>query len=141
MPILYRTQASVSGGRNGHARTADGILDVTLSVPKEMGGPGKPATNPEQLFAAGYAACFDGAVHFLAGQKKIRGLSTVVTADVGVGPDDSAPGFALDVELTVAVSGLPEAEARALVAEAHRFCPYSKALSGNVPVRITVTAG
>ncbi len=140
MQILYRTQATVSGGRDGHARTADGLLDVKLAKPKELGGLGK-ATNPEQLFAAGYAACFDGAIHFLAGQKKLKNVFTTVTADVGIGPGDSGPGFALDVELTIAISGLPEAEARALVAEAHQVCPYSNALKGNVPVRLAVNAG
>lgn len=140
MQILYRTQATVSGGRDGHARTADGLLDVKLAKPKELGGLGK-ATNPEQLFAAGYAACFDGAIHFLAGQKKLKNVFTTVTADVGIGPGDPGPGFALDVELTIAISGLPEAEARALVAEAHQVCPYSNALKGNVPVRLKTVAG
>lgn len=140
MQILYRTQATVSGGRDGHARTADGLLDVKLAKPKELGGLGK-ATNPEQLFAAGYAACFDGAIHFLAGQKKLKNVVTTVTADVGIGPGDPGPGFALDVELTVTVSGLPEAEARALVAEAHQVCPYSNALKGNVPVRLKMVVG
>ncbi len=138
MPILYRAQASVSGGRDGRARSSDGILDVKLSVPKALGGAGEPATNPEQLFAAGYAACFDGSLQFLIGMKKLAGVNTSVTADVGVGPGEGAPGFVLDVELTAHVAGLPRAEAEALVAEAHAVCPYSKALRGNVDVRLNV---
>lgn len=137
MPILYRTQASASGGRNGRARSSDGVLDVKLSMPKALGGPGEAATNPEQLFAAGYAACFDNALIYLIGQKKIAGVDTSVSADVGIGPG-SGKGFALDVELTVHIAGLPRGEAEALVAEAHEVCPYSNAVRGNVDVRLNV---
>lgn len=137
MPILYRTQASASGGRNGRARSDDGILDVKLSTPKALGGPGEAATNPEQLFAAGYAACFDGSLAYLIGQKKLAGVDTSVSADVGIGPGDGK-GFALDIEITAHIAGLPRDEAEALVHEAHEVCPYSNAVRGNVAVRLNV---
>ena len=96
--ILYRTRATAVGGRDGHARSEDGALDVTLSTPREMGGPGKAgATNPEQLFAAGYAACFENAVRFVARQQGINVGQTSVTAEVGIGPRADGPGFGLDM--------------------------------------------
>ena len=136
--VKYTTQATATGGRDGHSRTADGVLDVKLSTPKELGGAGGEGNNPEQLFAAGYAACFLGALKFVAGQEKIRvPENATVTAKVGIGPR-SAGGFGITADLTVALPGLERAEAEALVAKAHQVCPYSNATRGNVDVGLTV---
>jgi lipoyl-dependent peroxiredoxin len=136
--VKYTTQATATGGRDGHSRTADGALDVKLSTPKELGGAGGEGNNPEQLFAAGYAACFLGALKFVAGQEKIRvPENATVTAKVGIGPR-SAGGFGITANLTVALPGLERAEAEALVAKAHQVCPYSNATRGNVDVGLTV---
>ncbi|MFO1036505.1 MAG: organic hydroperoxide resistance protein [Geminicoccaceae bacterium] len=135
--VLYRTQATATGGRDGEAKTADGALSVKLSTPKELGGGGGSGNNPEQLFAAGYAACFLGAMKFVAGQeKKTVPADTTVTADVGIGPIDH--GFGIDVALTVNLPGMPRAEAEDLVHKAHQVCPYSNATRNNVDVRLTV---
>jgi Ohr subfamily peroxiredoxin len=135
--VLYRTQATAKGGRDGEAKTADGTFSVKLSTPKELGGAGGPGNNPEQLFASGYAACFLGAMKFVAGQeKKTVPADTTVTADVGIGPIDH--GFGLDVALTVSLPGMPRAEAEDLVHKAHQVCPYSNATRNNVDVRLTV---
>ncbi|CDY76072.1 Organic hydroperoxide resistance protein [Caballeronia glathei] len=136
MSILYTATATSTGGRDGRAVSSDEQLDVKLSAPKALGGTGAPGTNPEQLFAAGYSACFLSAMKFVAGQQK-RALpaDTTVTADVGVGPNDKG-GFALDIELRVALPGLPSDEAQKLVDAAHQVCPYSNATRNNVPVRV-----
>ena len=137
MTALYTAHASATAGRNGHGQTDDGVVKVDLSVPKEMGGPGKAgATNPEQLFAIGYAACFGGAVEFVAGQKKVAVQGVKVDSAVTFNKDDS--GFFLSVGLTVSVAGVDRATAEALVAEAHTVCPYSKATRGNVKVDLKV---
>jgi Ohr subfamily peroxiredoxin len=128
--VLYRTSAKATGGRDGHAATLDGALDVKLTTPKELGGGGGAGNNPEQLFAAGYAACFIGAMKFVASQGGPK-----VPADAAV---TSTVGIGLDIELAVSLPGLPRAEAEALVAEAHQVCPYSNATRGNVDVRLTV---
>ena len=134
----YTTQATATGGRDGRSTTADGALDVKLSTPKELGGAGGEGNNPEQLFAAGYAACFLGALKFVAGQEKIRvPEEATVTAKVGIGPR-SAGGFGITADLTVTLPGLDRAEAEALVAKAHQVCPYSNATRGNVDVGLTV---
>ena len=136
--VKYTTQATATGGRDGHSRTADGVLDVKLSTPKELGGAGGEGNNPEQLFAAGYAACFLGALKFVAGQEKIRvPEEATVTAKVGIGPR-SAGGFGITADLTVALPGLERSQAEALVAKAHQVCPYSNATRGNVDVGLTV---
>ena len=136
--VKYTTQATATGGRDGHSRTADGALDVKLSTPKELGGAGGEGNNPEQLFAAGYAACFLGALKFVAGQEKIRvPEEATVTAKVGIGPR-SAGGFGITADLTVALPGLERSQAEALVAKAHQVCPYSNATRGNVDVGLTV---
>jgi osmotically inducible protein OsmC len=136
--VKYTTQATATGGRDGHSRTADGALDVKLSTPKELGGAGGEGNNPEQLFAAGYAACFLGALKFVAGQEKIRvPENATVTAKVGIGPR-SAGGFGITANLSVALPGLERAEAEALIAKAHQVCPYSNATRGNVDVGLTV---
>jgi osmotically inducible protein OsmC len=138
MKILYTATATVSGGRSGHARSSDGALDVTLTVPKELGGDGKPGTNPEQMFAAGYAACFQSALRHVAGERKKTITDTSITATVGIGPRD-AGGFGLKVDMDVRVGGLSRAEAEELVEHVHAVvCPYSNAIRGNVDVSIRV---
>ena len=136
--VLYRTAARATGGRDGHAATLDGSLDVALATPKELGGGGGAGNNPEQLFAAGYAACFIGAMKFVASQggPKVP-ANAAVTAEVGIGPR-AAGGFGLDVALKVELPGLERAEAEALVAKAHEVCPYSNATRGNVDVKLSV---
>lgn len=137
--ILYTATVTAVGGREGHVLSDDGVLDVALSVPKSMGGEGGPKTNPEQLFAAGYAACFEGALRLAAKEAGIDlGEKTNITAHVGIGPRD-AGGFELDVELDVRLDGVPNAEARKITSVAHdRICPYSHATRGNVQVKISL---
>ena len=136
--VLYKTTATATGGRDGTASTADGAFSVKLATPKELGGGGGAGNNPEQLFAAGYAACFIGAMKFVASQggPKVPADATV-TSTVGIGPR-SEGGFGLDIDLAVSLPGVPKAEAEALVAKAHQVCPYSNATRGNVDVRLTV---
>lgn len=136
MSVLYRIQATAIGGREGNVKSSDGFLNLNLGMPKELGGPGKPAANPEMLFAAGYAACFESAMRFVAREKKIALTSASVTADVGIGPRDDG-GFALDIALTAEVGGLDQAAAEQLVAAAHHVCPYSHATKGSLNVRLT----
>lgn len=136
MSVLYRIQATAVGGREGNVKSSDGFLNLTLGMPKELGGPGKPAANPEMLFAAGYAACFESAMRFVAREKKLALSSASVTADVGIGPRDDG-GFALDIALTAEVGGLDQATAEQLVAAAHHVCPYSHATRGSLNVRLT----
>ncbi|SAK55547.1 OsmC family protein [Caballeronia temeraria] len=138
MNILYKATATSTGGRDGRAISSDEQLNVKLSAPKELGGSGAAGTNPEQLFAAGYSACFLSAMKFVAGQqKRAVPADTTVTADVGVGPND-AGGFKLDIELRVSLPGLDATEAHALVEAAHKVCPYSNATRNNVDVRVKV---
>jgi len=136
--VLYKTSASATGGRDGQASTADGSLTFTLSTPKELGGAGGPGNNPEQLFAAGYSACFIGAMKFVASQggPKVP-ADTKVTTTVGIGPR-SEGGFGLDIQLDVSLPGLDRADAEALVEKAHQVCPYSNATRNNVPVRLNL---
>jgi Ohr subfamily peroxiredoxin len=136
--VLYRTSATATGGRDGRSRTADGALDVQLSTPKELGGAGGPGNNPEQLFAAGYSACFLGAMKFVASQggPKVP-ADTTVTAEIGIGPR-SEGGFGITAALTVSLPGLSREDAQALVEKAHQVCPYSNATRGNVDVQLTV---
>jgi Ohr subfamily peroxiredoxin len=136
---LFTAVASVTGGRNGHAEAEDHSLSVNLSVPKAMGGPGKPGTaTPEHLFAAGYAACFGGAIDYVATQQKKNAKTATVTCSVSIGPRDQG-GFGLAVKLHVKDSSLPQAELSALAREAHeKICPYSHATRGNVPVELSV---
>ncbi|WP_408628753.1 organic hydroperoxide resistance protein [Acuticoccus mangrovi] len=137
LKTLYTAEALVKGGRTGTAVSSDGALDVTLVKPKEMGGPGVGGTNPEQLFAAGYAACFLSALAFLAAQAKQETGDVEITSRVAIGPNEDKPGFGLAVAMAVKVPGLPAAEADALIAKAHEICPYSNATRGNIPVEIT----
>ena len=138
MKVLYAATATATGGRAGHARSSDGALDVTLTVPKELGGDGKPGTNPEQMFAAGYAACFQSAIRHVAGERKKTITDTSITATVGIGPRD-AGGFGLKVDMDVSIGGLSRAEAEELVEHVHAVvCPYSNAIRGNVEVNIRI---
>ena len=136
---LYTATATAVGGRNGNSESDDGLVKVDLSVPKAMGGPGKPNTaTPEHLFAAGYAACFGGAIDFVGRQHKKNAANARVTADVTIGPRDGG-GFGLAVKLHVEDKSLPQAELEALAKEAHeKICPYSHATRGNVDVQIDV---
>ena len=136
--VLYRTRATATGGRDGTARTAEGNLDLKLSTPKELGGAGGDGTNPEQLFAAGYSACFIGAMKAAGAQLqlKVPGDATV-TATVGIGPR-SEGGFGITVDLAVSLPGLERTDAERLVAAAHQVCPYSNATRGNVDVGLSV---
>jgi len=137
MDILYTATATATGdGRNGHATSDDGILDVDLRTPKELGGQGG-ATNPEQLFAAGYAACFHSAMKVVASRDKVDVTGSEVSASVGLGMSSDG-GFGIAVELDVSVPALDRAAAEALVAKAHQVCPYSNATRGNVEVTLTV---
>jgi lipoyl-dependent peroxiredoxin len=132
--VKYRTTATATGGRDGTARSADGSLDVKLSTPKELGGAGGPGTNPEQLFAAGYSACFIGALRVVAPTLQLKiPADTSVTAEVGIGPR-SEGGFGITTDLTVNLPGLDRADAQKLVDAAHEVCPYSNATRGNVNV-------
>lgn len=139
MNVLYQTQATAIGGRTGKAATSDGALTVSLATPRELGGPGGEGTNPEQLFATGYASCFLSALKFVAGQRKVP-LSddASVTAAVGIGRRDDGKGFGLDVELSVALPGVESAVARELVDQAHVVCPYSNATRNNLDVRLSL---
>ncbi|WP_097306045.1 organic hydroperoxide resistance protein [Pseudomonas chlororaphis] len=138
MKVLYTAVASATGGRDGRAISSDKNLDVKLATPKELGGAGGDATNPEQLFAAGYSACFIGALKFVASQSK-RSIpaDASITAQVGIGQIPG--GFGLDIDLNINLPGLEQADAQALVEAAHQVCPYSNATRGNVDVRLHVT--
>ncbi len=136
--VLYKTSARATGGRDGHAATLDGSLDVKLATPKELGGAGGPGNNPEQLFAAGYAACFIGAMKFVGSQTGIKVPADVsVTSTVGIGPR-AAGGFGLTVDLAISLPGLDRATAETLVEKAHQVCPYSNATRGNIDVKSTI---
>src|SRR6478735_1651349 len=136
---LFTATATATGGRNGHTQSSDGIVKADLSVPKEMGGPGKPGTaTPEHLFAAGYAACFGGALDFIAKKHKKDASKAKITCAVSIGPRDGG-GFGLAVKLRVEDKSLPAAELQSLANEAHeQICPYSHATRNNVPVDLTV---
>ena len=137
MKVLYTAEATATGGREGRVRSADGALAAELAIPKELGGPGGQATNPEQLLAAGFAACFDNAIRLVARRKKLPVGQSSVTARVGIGPNDSG-GFQLSIELHVRMPELDEEVAEQLAADAHRVCPFSNAVRGNVDVLIVV---
>jgi Ohr subfamily peroxiredoxin len=136
---LYTATATAVGGRNGHTETSDGIVRADLSVPKELGGPGQPGkATPEHLFAAGYAACFGGALDFVAKQKKRDASKAKITSAVSIGPRDGG-GFGLAVKMRVEDKSIAQAELAALVREAHeKICPYSHATRGNVDVAFEV---
>lgn len=136
--VKYSTEATATGGRDGTARSADGKLAVALSTPRELGGAGGDGTNPEQLFAAGYSACFIGALKVAGQQLKLKvPAETTVTATVGIGPR-SEGGFGITADLRVELPGLDRADAERLVELAHQTCPYSNATRGNVDVGLTL---
>jgi len=135
--VLYRAHAQATGGRDGRAVSSDGVLDVSLTTPKELGGAGGNGTNPEQLFAAGYSACFLGAMKFVAARDKIALPADVaVSGSVGIGPIPN--GFGIEVELRIALPGMAKPEAEALVDQAHIVCPYSNATRNNIDVRLVI---
>jgi Ohr subfamily peroxiredoxin len=136
--VLYRAKASSSGGREGTSRSADGVLDLKLTTPKELGGGGGNGTNPEQLFAAGYSACFLGALKFVAGQQKVSLPQDVsVTGEVGIGKIPT--GFGIEVDLTINAPGMDRQQLQELVDKAHIVCPYSNATRNNIDVRLNLT--
>jgi Ohr subfamily peroxiredoxin len=135
--VLYRAHATATGGRDGRAVSSDNILDVKLATPRELGGAGGAGTNPEQLFAAGYSACFLSALKFVAGRERVAlPADTKIEGSVGIGP--IATGFGIEVELKISIPGLAGEQARALVAKAHQVCPYSNATRNNIDVTLTV---
>ncbi|BDT87853.1 organic hydroperoxide resistance protein [Nocardia cyriacigeorgica] len=137
MTILYTAEATATGaGRGGHVRSTDAALDLDLSIPKELGGAGGAGTNPEQLFAAGFAACFHSALQVVARREKVALDGTSVTGAVGIGPD--GVGYGLTVALTVDLPGIEREQGEALIAAAHQVCPYSNATRGNIDVQLTL---
>lgn len=135
--VLYTAHATATGGREGRAQSSDNALNVSLSTPRELGGAGGTGTNPEQLFAAGYSACFLGALKFVASQERTAIPSeATVSAKVGIGPIPT--GFAITAELSVSLPGIAAEQANDLVKKAHQVCPYSNATRGNVDVVLTV---
>jgi osmotically inducible protein OsmC len=135
--VLYTAHATSTGGRAGTSKSDDGRLELNLSTPKELGGDGGQGTNPEQLFAAGYSACFIGAMKAVAGKQKINLPADVsISADVGIGPIPN--GFGIQVAMRISVPGMDKAAAEQLVAAAHTVCPYSNATRGNIDVSLTV---
>jgi lipoyl-dependent peroxiredoxin len=138
MDALYTAKATAIGGRQGKVKSSDGVLEFDLAMPKSLGGSGaEGATNPEQLFAAGYSACFDSALNLVAGQEKKK-IDSEVTAEVSIGKDTDG-GFKLSVVLSVSVGGVELDEAKQLVEKAHAVCPYSKATRDNIEVKLNTT--
>ncbi|RZL33260.1 MAG: organic hydroperoxide resistance protein [Rubrivivax sp.] len=137
---LYTATATATGGRAGTAKSSDGVLDLALTTPKELGGNGAVGTNPEQLFAAGYSACFIGAMKAVAGKQKISLPAEVsITSDVAIGPHANKPGaFGIQVDMKISVPGMERAQLEELVKTAHEVCPYSNATRGNVDVTLTI---
>ncbi len=135
--VLYTATATATGGRQGSAESNDGKLKVNLSTPRELGGAGGDGTNPEQLFAAGYSACFIGAIKAVAGKQKIALPGEVsITSDVGIGPIPQ--GFGIQVAMRISLPGMERAAAQALIDAAHQVCPYSNATRGNIDVSLTL---
>lgn len=137
MTPLYTARAKAVGGREGHVRSDDGLVDQKLALPPALGGKGG-ATNPEQLFAAGYAACFEGALRLVARTRGVAISSAAVEAEVDIGKDETS--FGLAVRLHALIGGVDQATADALVAGAHQVCPYSKATRDNIPVQVSAAA-
>jgi len=135
--VLYTAQATSTGGRTGTTESSDGAIKLNLSTPKELGGAGGTGTNPEQLFAAGYSACFIGAMKAVAAKQKLALPADVsISADVGIGPIPA--GFGIQVAMAISVPGMPRDTAEALVKAAHQVCPYSNATRGNIDVALTI---
>jgi len=135
--VLYTAVSTATGGRDGRAVSSDQVLDVKLTTPRELGGAGGEGTNPEQLFAAGYSACFIGAMKFVAGQEKIK-LPAEPSIEGHVGIGQIPGGFGLTVELKIAVAGLERDVLQSIVDKAHHVCPYSNATRGNIDVTLTL---
>lgn len=138
MKTMYTAEATATGGRNGHVKSDNGILDLEVRMPKALGGANDDYTNPEQLFAAGYAACFDSALNLVIKKEKSEAGETSVKAKVSIGQNDKG-GFGLAVELEVNVAAVSQEQAQELVEKAHQVCPYSNATRGNIEVKLTVT--
>lgn len=139
MKALYSATATSTGGRDGRSISSDEKLNLALSTPKELGGAGGEGTNPEQLFAAGYSACFIGAMKLVASQQKIAVPSDLtVTATIGIGPNDKGAGFIISADMAVSLPGVDTAVAEKLIADAHEVCPYSNATRGNIEVTFTL---
>jgi lipoyl-dependent peroxiredoxin len=139
MTVLYTASATAVGGRQGRVVSSDKVLDLDLKTPKELGGPGGYGTNPEQLFAAGYSACFDSALNLVIRTKRVKEVTaTAVTADVSILKNGDNKGFKLAVVLQVEVEGVDKETAEELVEEAHQVCPYSNATRGNIEVTLKV---
>ncbi len=132
--IVYTAKATVTGGRQGRAQSEDGVLDLSLTAPKEMGGPGT-GTNPEQLFAVGYGACFQGALGMVAKKHGVDASASTLEIAVGFGPEGDS--YAITADIVATIPGVDDAKAQELVEAAHQVCPYSKATRGNVPVTVT----
>jgi osmotically inducible protein OsmC len=139
MSTILTTQATAVGGRNGHVTSSDGVVDFELSMPGTKGKEGVKTSNPEQLFAAGYASCFDGALNLIASrdEKKIKSKTT---AEISLLNDETDNGFKIGGKITVEISGISHEEAQVLVEKAHDFCPYSKATKGNIDVEVKAKA-
>lgn len=137
MQAIYTAEVTAKGGREGHVKSSDGILDLALKVPKSMGGPGGEGTNPEQLFAAGYSACYESALGFVARRDKVALKDVSITAQVTLNKTGDSQ-FDLTVELHGSFPGVDKAEAEKLMQAAHQICPYSRATRGNVPVKLVV---
>ena len=135
--VVYKAHSKSTGGRDGRSISSDGVIDVKLATPKEMGGSGEKGTNPEQLFAAGYSACFLGAMKFVGMQEKIVvPADTSIAGTVGIGQIPN--GFGIEVELQISLPGMDKATAQKLVDKAHVVCPYSNATRGNIDVRLVL---
>lgn len=132
--IAYTAKAEITGGRDGRGATDDGMVDVTLRAPKEQGGPGG-GTNPEQLFAVGYGACFRSALDLAGKELDVDTTDAVVNAEVGIGKEGES--FGLSVKLQVSIPGVEQQKAQQVADRTHELCPYSKAIRGNVPVEVT----
>lgn len=138
MKVLYTAAATATGGRNGQVKSSDGVLDLEVRMPKALGGAQDGYTNPEQLFAAGYSACFDSALNLVTKTAKINTGTTTVTAEVSIGQQETG-GFGLAVKMAVNIPGVDQQQAEELVAKAHQICPYSNATRGNMDVILSVT--
>ncbi|HDR6289165.1 TPA: organic hydroperoxide resistance protein [Bacillus cereus] len=139
MTVLYRASATAVGGRHGRVVSSDNVLDLDLKTPKELGGPGGHGTNPEQLFAAGYSACFDSALNLVIRTKGVKGVTaTAVTASISILKNEVGKGFKLGADLEVEIEGVDKEIAQELVEAAHEVCPYSNATRGNIEVTLKI---
>lgn len=135
MNPVYQTTMTSTGGRDGRSVASDSDFELALSTPKELGGTGGPGTNPEQLFAAGYSACFIGALKYVAAQQTVRlPADMAVTATIGIGENQRGKGFAINASLAVSLPGMEPSQAQQLIEDAHQVCPYSNATRGNIDI-------